>query len=125
MTITKRCCRKHTSSIYYLVPFGVISKNIQLNIILYYVTKCSHSEFKIIRLFLRGGVIWRCSVFANILGGDTVIWIKNGRYSVFESPNGDGKMQFLIENPTVTVFLQKFDYDITVIIEKINGNTII
>ena len=31
----------------------------------------------------------------------------------------------MIENTTVTVFLQKFDYDITVIFEKINGNTVI
>ena len=57
--------------------------------------------------------------------GDTVIWIKNGRYSVFQSPNGDGKIQFLIENTTVTVLIQKFDYGITVIYEKINGNTVI
>ena len=58
-------------------------------------------------------------------GGDTVIRIKNGRYSVFQRPNGDGKIQFLLKNTTVTVFLQKFDYGITVIIEKINGNTVI
>ena len=77
-------------------------------------------------LVLGGGrTIWRYSVFANFLGGDTVIWIKNGRYSVFQSPNGDGKIQFLIENTTVTVFIQKFDYGITVIFEKINGNTVI
>ena len=38
--------------------------------------------------------------------------------------NGDGKIQFLIENTTVTVFIQKFDYGITVIFEKINGNTV-
>ena len=31
-------------------------------------------------------------------GGDTVIRIKNGRYSVFQRPNGDGKIQFLIGN---------------------------
>ena len=48
------------------------------------------------------------------LGGDTVNLINNGRYSVFQSPNGDGKMQFLIENTTVTVFLRKFDYGNTV-----------
>ena len=52
-----------------------------------------------------------------------MILIKNGRYSVFKSPNGDGKMQFLIENTTVTVFIQKFDYGMTVIFETINGNT--
>ena len=58
-------------------------------------------------------------------GGDTVIRIKNGRYSVFQRPNGDRKIQFLIRNTTVTVFIQKFDYGITVIFEKINGNTVI
>ena len=50
---------------------------------------------------------------------------KNCRYSVFQSPNGDGKIQFLIENTTVTVFVQKFDYRITVFFEKIDGNTVI
>ena len=72
-----------------------------------------------------GRAIWRYSVIANLLGGDTGIWIKNGRYSVFQSPNGDGKIQFLIENATVTVFIQKFEYGTTVIFEKINGNTVI
>ena len=72
-----------------------------------------------------GRTTWRYSVFANILGGDTVIWMKNGRYSVFQSTNGDGKIQFLIENTTVTGFVQKFVYGITVIFEKINGNTVI
>ena len=70
-------------------------------------------------------LIWRYSVFANILGGDTVIWMKNWRYSVFQSPNGDGNTQFWIENTTVTVFIQKFDYGITVFWEKINGNVVI
>ena len=51
--------------------------------------------------------------------------MKNGRCSIFQSPNGDGKIQFLIENTTVTVFIQKFDYGITVIFEKKNGNTVI
>ena len=54
-----------------------------------------------------------------------VIWMKNGRYLVFQSPNGDGNIQFLIENTTVKVFIQKFDYGITVIFEKINGYTVI
>ena len=40
------------------------------------------------------------------------IRIKNGRYSVFQSPNGDSKIQFLIENTTGTVFIQKLDYGI-------------
>ena len=43
----------------------------------------------------------------------------------FQLPKGDGKIQFLIENATVTVFIHKFDYSITVIFEKINGNTLI
>ena len=59
------------------------------------------------------------------LDGISIIGIKDGRFSVFKSPNGDGKIQFLIENTTVTVFIQKFDYGITVIFEKINGNTVI
>ena len=54
-----------------------------------------------------------------------MILIKDLRYLVFQSPNGDGKIQFRIENTTVTVFIQKFDYDITVFCEKINGNTVI
>ena len=37
----------------------------------------------------------------------------------------DGKIQFLIENTTVTVFIQKSDYGIMVILEKINGNAVI
>ena len=51
--------------------------------------------------------------------------MKNGRYCVFESPSGDGKIQFLIENTTPTVLVLKLDYGITVIFEKINGNTVI
>ena len=35
--------------------------------------------------------------------------IKNVQYSEFQAPNGDGKIQFLIENTTVTVFIQIFD----------------
>ena len=50
---------------------------------------------------------------------------KNGLYSVFEAPSGDDKIQFLIDNTTETVFIQKFDYGITVILEKINDNTVI
>ena len=75
----------------------------------------------------KGGwrTIWRYLVFAKILEDDMVIWIENGRFSVFQSPNGDGKIQFLIETTTVTVFVQKFDYGIAVIFEKINGNTVI
>ena len=51
--------------------------------------------------------------------------LKNGRYSVFQSSNGDGKMQFLIGNTTVTIITQKFDHGITVIFEEINGITVI
>ena len=72
-----------------------------------------------------GCAIWWYSVFANILDGIFVIWIKNGRYSVFQSPGGDGNIQFQIENTTVTVVIQKFDYGTTVIFEKMNGNTVI
>ena len=43
---------------------------------------------------------------------------KKSRYSAFQSRNGDGKIQFLIENTTVTVFMQKFDYGIPVFFEK-------
>ena len=46
---------------------------------------------------------------------------KNGRYLVFKSSNDDGNIQFLIENTTVTVIIQKFAYGVTVIFEKING----
>ena len=69
--------------------------------------------------------IWRYMVIANFLDGISVIRIKNGRYSVFRSPDDDGKIQYLIENTTVTVFIQKFDYGILVLFEKINGNTVI
>ena len=51
--------------------------------------------------------------------------LKDGLYSVFELPNHDGKIQFSIEKTTVKVSIQKFDYGITVIFEKINGNTIV
>ena len=59
------------------------------------------------------------------LDGISVIWIKSGRYSFFQSPNGDGKIRFLIENTTGTVFLQKLVYGITVIFAKFNDNTLI
>ena len=47
------------------------------------------------------------------------------RYSVFQLPNRVGKIQFLIENTTVTAFTQIFDYGITLIYEKINSSTVI
>ena len=43
------------------------------------------------------------------LVGISIIGIKDGRFSVFKSPNCDGKIQFLIENTTGMVFIQKFD----------------
>ena len=73
----------------------------------------------------RGRTTWRYSVFAKFLDGVSVIWVKNGRYLVFQSPNGDIKIQFLIENTTVTVIIQESDYGITVIFEKINVYTVI
>ena len=48
----------------------------------------------------------------------------NKKWSVFEH-NGDRKIQFMIENTTGTVFIQKFDYGVMVIFEKINSNTVI
>ena len=43
---------------------------------------------------------------------------KNGRYTVFQSPDDDGKIQFPIENTTVTVFIKKLSNGITVIFKK-------
>ena len=40
------------------------------------------------------------------------------RYLVFKLPNGDDKIQFLIENTKVTVYIQKFGYGMTVIVGK-------
>ena len=51
--------------------------------------------------------------------------MKLGRYSVFQTPNCDDKIQFLIESTMVTVFIHKIDYGITVIFEKLNGDTVI
>ena len=55
-----------------------------------------------------------CKYFGRYFGDS----YKNGRYSVFQSPDGDGNIQFQIENTTVTVIIQIFDYDITIIFEK-------
>ena len=46
----------------------------------------------------RGRAIWRYSAFANFLDGISMNGLKNGRYSVFQSSDGDGKIQYLIEN---------------------------
>ena len=43
----------------------------------------------------------------------------------FSPHNGDGNIHFQIENTTMTVIIQKFDYGIAVIFEKINSNTVI
>ena len=40
---------------------------------------------------LRGRTTCRYAVLANFFDCILVIWIKNGRYSVFQSPNGDDK----------------------------------
>ena len=76
-------------------------------------------------LHVGGLKLWRYSVFANILDGISVIRVKNGRYSVSQSPDGDDDIQFQVENATVTVIIQKFDYGMTVIFEKMYGNTVI
>ena len=60
-----------------------------------------------------------------ILDVISVISTKDGRYLVFQSHNGDGKIQSLIENTTVMVFVQKTYYGILVLFEKIYGNTVI
>ena len=44
---------------------------------------------------------------------------KNGHYLVFHLPNGDGKIQYLIENTTMTISKQQFDGN-TIVFEKIN-----
>ena len=74
---------------------------------------------------MRGWAIWWYSVFADFFDGIFVIWIKIGQYSIFQPHNGDGKIQSLIENTTVMVFVQKTYYGILVLFEKIYGNTVI
>ena len=73
---------------------------------------------------VRGRTICRYSVLANF-GRFFGNLDKYSRYSAFQTRNGDGKIQFPIENRMVTVFTQKLDYGTTVIFEKINGNTVI
>ena len=57
-------------------------------------------------------------------GGGRMIWryfgnlSKNDRYFGIQAPNIDGKNQFLLENTTVTVIIQKFDCGITVLFVK-------
>ena len=51
---------------------------------------------------------------------------KNGLHLVFQLPNGDSKIQYLIENTTMKIFKQKVDYgNNTVIFGKINCNMVI
>ena len=50
---------------------------------------------------------------------------KRSRYLLFQSLIGDGKIKFLIENTTVTVFTQRFDSSIVVIFEIIYGDMVI
>ena len=84
-----------------------------------------HYQHHNLSLSMRGGrTKWWYSVFA-FYCGISVIGIQNGRYLVFQSPNDDGKIQFLIENTTVKVFMQKFDYSITVSYKEIESNTVI
>ena len=45
----------------------------------------------------RGRTMCRHLVFANFLDGVSIIWIKNGRYAVFQTSDGDSKIQFLIK----------------------------
>ena len=52
---------------------------------------------------LRGAYDMAVFGISQFLDGISVIWIKNGRYSVFQLPNGDGEIQFLIENTTMMV----------------------
>ena len=59
------------------------------------------------------------------LDSTLVVWIKNGRYSVFQSPDVDDEIQILIENTTVTIFIQIVECDITVIFEWVNGDMVI
>ena len=47
-------------------------------------------------------------IICQFLDDISVILIKNGSYSVFDSPKGDGKIEYLIENTTVTISKQKF-----------------
>ena len=51
----------------------------------------------------------------------------NKKWSVFgiTTPSDDGKIQFMIENTMVRLFLQKVDECISVIFDKINSNTVI
>ena len=78
-------------------------------------------SYLILRLFCFYMAVFNiCQFFGRYFGNAN----KDGRYSVFQSPNGNGKIRFLVEYVMVTVFIQKFDYDITVIFEKIYGNTV-
>ena len=74
---------------------------------------------------LSGGYNMAIFGICQLFNGISLNWIKDGRYSIFQSPNDGGKIQFLIENTKVTVFIQKFYYGTKVIFEKIKSNTVI
>ena len=57
----------------------------------------------------KGGVLYGDIQYLPFLDDISVTSMINSRYSVFQLPNGDSKMHFLIENTTVTVIIQKFD----------------
>ena len=48
-----------------------------------------------------------------------IVWTR------FSVPNGEVKIQFLIENTMVTVFIKKIDHGSAVIFEQNNGNKVI
>ena len=62
-------------------------------------------------------VFSNCQFFGRYFGN------LNKKWSVFRSTNRDSKIQYLIKDTTVTVFMQKLDYGIMVIFENINSNT--
>ena len=56
-----------------------------------------------------------CKFFGRYFGN------MNKKWTVY----GIWQIQFLIENNTMTVFVQKLDYSITVIYKNINGKTVL
>ena len=80
---------------------------------------CLQFDFNSCCIYIEGAyhtaVFGICQYFGRYIGNLNI----NGRYSVFQSFKGDGKIQFLIENTTVVVFKQKSDYSIAAIYEKI------
>ena len=62
-----------------------------------------------------------CKSFGRYFGNSNKKW----SVFVFLTPESDCKIQFLIVNTKVAVFLPKCAYRIAVIFEKIDGNTVI